>query len=188
MNLHGTLDGVTHLQTTLLLKFVLMVIEKCIFWIQIICQTFFSKSKRTTRACINQPIFANHDQGIQVVTLINNTLAMEKIHLVSIWLLGIPRLCRAKKPTCGYWHSCFFHQAKGSFKSSSGIITCQNKDNSDFNKLSSTSSLNVKAPNKNSSSTCVCGGGVFASLGLRLLNTTTNMGIKIFESYSFTIT
>ncbi len=65
--------------------------------------------------------------------------------------------------------------------------TCQNKNSSNFNKLSLTS-LDAGTPNKDSSSTCVCGGGVFTRLGLRHLNTTTNMGIKIFESYSSIIT
>ncbi len=117
-----------------------------------------------------------------------NTLAMKQIRLVSIWLFGIQKICHAKKPTCGYWHSCFFHQTKGSSKSFSRITIRQNKNSSDFNKVSLASSLNVRAPNKNSSSTCVYGGGVFARLGLMHLNTMANMGIKIFESYSFIIT
>jgi len=76
-----------------------------------------------------------------------STLTMEKIHSISIYEYGMPKICCAKKPIFGNLDSLTYHQIKGSRPSIFSTLNLRNKNSSTLKRLSIASFVEDVDPN-----------------------------------------
>jgi len=103
-------------------------------------------------------IFHKNIAMLQTFSTKKSLLAMLKMCLVLLWLLGISKICHTKNPTFRNWDSCFFQLARKNFMSFKTTIW-QNKDPNLNSKLSLASFMDARTPSNESTiclRRCIC--------------------------------